>query len=566
MHRTRRVRWAVVLAGALLTAFFFQELFVSRMKSVSVDEPAHIAGGVSHVQLRVLTVNPQHPPLLKALSALALTLAGARWPETQQARALAGGEASFQWVVGGQILQATGVDRALSWARLPMILVATLGGLMLYLWGRRIAGDLPALGALFLYTLDPNILGHGYLVTLDVGLAAFTTLFLFCLWRYTRLPSRSSLVFCGLTLGCALCTKFSATFLFPIAALLLVPHAKPAVVTAAPDEFCPCGSGRKYKDCHASPKAGFDLRFSLPALVPLLWMGLIAVVTVWAIYLFHNPTPYLTGMGKVYADKVPDHLAYLAGRMDTRFLSYFTVAYLLKEPLAYIALAAIGFAVLCRSRKFALGDALFLIVPMAILFLAHVWKAENIGVRYIIPCLPFAHLLGGIALAYLWDSGSVAKRCACGILCGWAIVAAAGIYPDHTSYFNEAACVLDEPSQLGLDGGSRCGIDWLDDSNVDWGTGYKALKEWLRRHEGPTIRMAPVSHFPPEAYGIAYERLEPLDLVSPPKPGRYVVSAHAVAYNTGLVHKYGEGVDWLRSTKPSAIIAHSLYVYDIPAR
>ena len=34
-------------------------------------------------------------------------------------------------------------------------------------------------------------------------------------------------------------------------------------------------------------------------------------------------------------------------------------------------------------------------------------------------------------------------------------IAAAGIYPDHLSYFNEMACLLKTPSNVGLDGGTR---------------------------------------------------------------------------------------------------------------
>jgi hypothetical protein len=486
--------------------------------------------------------------------------------QTAQARDLANGNAALQWAVGSDILIAAGIDRALFWARLPMILIGVMGGLLVYLWGRLIAGAAAGLGALFLFTLDPIILGHAYLVTLDVGLAAFMLLFLFCLWLYARSASRRRLVFTGLALGAVLCAKFSALCLLPVAMVLLVlARAQRPRFEAAAGDLCPCGSGRKFKNCHgAARQPRFDFGGLVHTLRALAVIGAIAAVVVWAIYGFHNPAAYLTGMNSVYADRSPDHLAYLGGRMDTSFTSYFAVAYLLKEPLAYIALALLGLFALWRSRDIQLADKLFLVVPPAVLFLVHMWKADDIGVRYIIPCLPFAHLLGGIALAWLWRSGSRLRRYAAVLLCTWAVAAAISIYPDQLSYFNESACLLDDPGLLGWDGGSRCGVAWLDDSNVDWGLDVKALKSWLDRHaRGRTVRLARFGYFPPEAYGLAYEKLEPLQLVSPPSPGLYAVSAHLVASETGLVHHYREGIDWLRTTPPVAIIGHSIYVYDI---
>ena len=86
--------------------------------------------------------------------------------------------------------------------------------------------------------------------------------------------------------------------------------------------------------------------------------------------------------------------------------------------------------------------------------------ADGLGIRYIIGVLPFTCLAGGARRWRGWcAAGRSAKRCAAGVLCAWLIVAAAGIYPDQLSYFNEMAC-LDEPGKIGLDGAAgadRCG-------------------------------------------------------------------------------------------------------------
>src|SRR5262249_11964065 len=156
----------------------------------------------------------------------------------------------------------------------------------------------------------------------------------------------------------------------------------------------------------------------VPALQSLAWIGLIAIGTVQLIYLFHGPFAYLHGAQLVNADHDENFLAYMAGEMQPRFTSYFAVAYLLKEPLASIGLALAGLVILCRGKALGMKERLFLLLPPAVLFAAHVWKADNLGIRYIIPCLPFAHLLGGIALATLLRSAVPAKRVAGVVLAG----------------------------------------------------------------------------------------------------------------------------------------------------
>src|ERR1035441_7628113 len=107
------------------------------------------------------------------------------------------------------------------WARAPLLLVAAMLAVVIFLWGRQITGGLAAAGAVLLYTMDPTILGHSYLVTTDVGITAFLVLFLFALWNYVLHPGKYRLALCGLALGALLCTKFSAVLLLPVIPVLL---------------------------------------------------------------------------------------------------------------------------------------------------------------------------------------------------------------------------------------------------------------------------------------------------------------------------------------------------------
>ena len=204
-------------------------------------------------------------------------------------------------------------------------------------------------------------------------------------------------------------------------------------------------------------------------------------------------------------------------------------------------------------------------LPPVVLFTIHTMFADGLGIRYIIGVLPFTCLAGGLGLAWLVRSGSIAKRCAAGVLCAWLIVAAAGIYPDQLSYFNEMAC-LDEPGKIGLDGGSRCGPMWLDDSNVDWGQGLKQLSDWLDANaKGRPVRLAYFGSFPPEVYGLPpqSENLSSMDLMRVPAPGLYAVSTHLYAHTNGMIERFRQGSVWMRITQPRAIVGHAFYIYDI---
>ena len=138
----------------------------------------------------------------------------------------------------------------------------------------------------------------------------------------------------------------------------------------------------------------------------------------------------------------------------------------------------------------------------------------------------------------------------------WLPAAAAGIYPDGLAYFNEAACLTTNPGAIGLDGGTRCGPLWLDESNVDWGQSLKQGKAWVDRNaQGQSVHLAYFGSFPASAYGLNVACVGPHELARDPEAGIYVVSAHFAARAQAV---------WLRN--PTEIIGHSMYVYRIQGR
>ncbi len=498
-----------VTAGVLLVALLAALFFISARKSPAFDETGDISAGLSYIQFGEVRANLQHPPLLKELAGLSLWLGGYRLPDTPELReALTAGR---EREIGSQFLAANGPDRALFLARLPFLLLTVLLGALIFLWGRQLLGEAAALAALAIYALDPIILGHGHLATMDVGLAAFVVLFFFTLWNYLEQPTPLRMALCGVTLGLMLCAKFSAIFLLPVAMLLM-------------------------------RRAGW-----------LAWAVMAAVASVMVQAAYLSPGGlflYVSGLQRVNLDHNPDYLVFLGGEFAHNFPAYFPVAYLLKEPLAAIALVGLGcVAVRGTARIILLG------APVLV-FAAHIIFADDLGVRYLIPALPFLQLLGGAAFVWLFRSG-IPGRVAATTLGVWLAFAAWGVAPDHLSYFNEAAALTKDAACLGRDGGSACGPRWLDDSNVDWGQSLLQVREWAAQNApGQRLHLAYFGSFPPTAYGLNAEPYEPG--TQTPAVGLYLVSAHYVAR--------APRASWISRAQPSQVIGHAMYVYRVALR
>ncbi|HSQ31263.1 MAG TPA: glycosyltransferase family 39 protein [Gemmatimonadaceae bacterium] len=558
--RSGKSRAAVAVVCALAALFFAQSLSASLQKSATFDEPMHITAGLSYLGTGRIVISPDHPPLLKELSAAVLQLARIHWPATPEAAALIDREVRFPQALARSVVVDNGPDRVLFWARLPLIFLNTALVFGVYMLGRRLAGTIAGVAAAFLCAFDPNTVAHSFLVTTDLGVTTLLVLFMVALWDYIDRPGPVHVVGSGVALGAALGAKYSAVILPPIAAFLLL-----AAVRWPPAGAQSLAKGPASKQ-KAEPVTVDLLRRYAIAFVA---MCVVAFVVLQIIYLFpHDPLQYIAGWRAIYGGPVQGFEGYMAGRLAPRFYSYYIVAFLLKEPIATIALVVIGLWLAIKGANLPPLNRAFLLLPPILIVAGYTVMSFNIGIRYLLPALPFAHVLGGLAIARLVESVRTTARVVAVLACGWVVLAAAGIYPDSLSYFNEAACLFTDPSRLGLDGGSRCGPMWLDDSNVDWGQGLKQLKTWLDRNApGREVRLGYFGTVPPEAYGLKELPMSDDDILRGTSPGLYAVSAHIVASTPAVAKQMrGGGAEWLRQTRPIAIVGHAYYIFEIPDR
>jgi hypothetical protein len=504
-------------------------------KSATFDEVTHLPAGYSYWIERSIRYNPQHPPLIKEICALPLLLLHLRYPENPSEN---------EWVFGKEFLFRQDAQRILFWGRIPALLLSLGMASFVGLWARHLWGWAGGLLALFLYAFDPTITAHSQLVTTDVGVACFSVLYLWSLRSYLRNPTWKTVLLSGSALGLALGAKFSAVVLIPISVVLLG-------VAAFRGQL----SRGDAPSCAKSEAERFPLRASFwRNLVALSLMTLVAAVFVWVIYFFpKDPLFYWKGIQAVNRDRGVQPYFYLMGTLKPGgWKSYLLVAWLVKTPIPSLLLTVAAVVMWFKGWRATWLDEAFLMVPAAGYFLFYSLFADNIGVRYLIPCFPFLCIFTGRLVQGLCSAGRLHKLFFCALL-AWNLSEYAAIAPDHLSYFNQIA------------GGAENGMEWLSDSNVDWGQGLIQLRRFIEDQKITDYAYFYFGTADPEYYGIRGRRIEGFDFVIHPTRGVVIMSSHLVTRARDVLDRvFGNGpLNWLRHQAPVQIVGHAYYVYEI---
>jgi hypothetical protein len=195
-------------------------------ESVTIDEVAHIAAGVSYLQKLDLRLNEEHPPLPKVLAALPLILRGSHADYSHTSWSIS--EQFFpaymgQWVFGEWFLNKWNDPVAtLHWARMPMLILTLLLGWVIFIYARRLGGDWAGLLCLSVFVSSPTFLTFGPFVHTDMAVTLFTLL---TLWNFANLwqnPNRKNILVFAFCFAGALLSKFTAgILLFVFLAFLL---------------------------------------------------------------------------------------------------------------------------------------------------------------------------------------------------------------------------------------------------------------------------------------------------------------------------------------------------------
>jgi hypothetical protein len=340
----------------------------------------------------------------------------------------------------------------------------------------------------------------------------------------------------------ALVSKYSSIMLLPILASIL--------------GFC-CFFGDR-KTIHLRPgatQAPLSAAVFQSAAV-YLFLFLAALVIVPLAYGFQGIQPWFFGFYRFLSLTQAGQAAFFLGEVSYEgWWNYFIVAFLIKTPIGSLA-AITASLIFCRSGiRLRRREAIFLLTPVVLLFLALSQTKVNIGVRHLLPVYPFLFVLASRLATFNW------RRCSAILMFGAPLLTAFSalrVAPHQLAYFNEFV------------GGPGQGYRYLGDSNLDWGQDLKGLKAYMEKEKLPIIYLSYFGTAPPSYYGIRYQYVPgswplewppPADKVPETAPRKILAIS---AYNLqGVSNPHLPLFRWLSERQPVAKIGYSIFVYDL---
>jgi hypothetical protein len=534
--KARRLWW---LIPALLLVFYLAQCaWFIRTQSLTFDEPVHIAEGLDAWRSGRFEQYNDHPPLARLWCALPLL--GQKWHlEIQKL------PDSFR--VSG----ITPDPESLAWrGRVMNVLLGFLLALLLWRVADRLFSRTGANFALALFAFSPALIAHFSIVATDGAATLFILATAWALVRWRRSPTWIRTLSLGLLLGLLLLAKFSTAPMFVLALLWML--------------FL--GAGKIFKT---------PIRCNWSKTAAALVLGLFVL---WTGYFFHvsrltvhegtltatfpnwsepivKPVrghmnfsvlipagEYVEGFRELVRHNRQGQAAFFLGRVSTRggWKSYYPVVILLKWPTIVLALSLIGLVIVLR-KKVSVPPDLWILASFPALYLAMaIFARFNIGDRHVLPLYPFALLFA--AAAWEWARRKPAVAALLILLAVLNAVDALRFAPGYLSYFTPFV----RPAES---------YRLLTDSNLDWGQGLLALRDYQRNHPRDPMSLSYFGSVDPRFYGIQSN-----ELGSEHVSGTVVVSATNLS---GQFLTEPERYHWLLQQKPVAILDHSLYVFRV---
>lgn len=575
----------MVAVFSVLLIMAAEIVFSVRGESLSWDEGDHIFAGYMSLKTHDYGLNPEHPPLAKMVAALPLLPLALRVPPLQGRyfkleSYLDGREMIFRNGPsdGGRYT----ADSIIFRARMCVTVFVLLLALLTFLAGREMFGTAAGLMAMTLVAFEPTLLTNGPFVTTDTTVSCMFLATIYSLYRWVKAPSLLRLLTVGLAGGLALAAKHSAILLLPMLAVLV-----------AGELVVRCVSLRRSTSGVAWLRAcslhAFKLFGGLAAILAL------AILVLWAFYGFrYSARPPGLHLGPDLATSVRGlkpfeaqgirffaryHLlpeSYLYGLADVRQMSngmptyilgkvyshgvwfYFPVAMAIKLTLGMIGLLGIAAAALLTGRFRLTREIYYLVVPVAVYLAVVIASPLNIGIRHILPTLPFLILLAAGGACALARNKKTWRYAVAALVIAHCLSSLMG-FPTYMAYANEA---WGGPSQTHR---------YLTDSNTDWGQQLIAVKAYVDQHH---IHDCSFAYFVapfilPSDYGIPCKLLPTADTgwvgmeieVPPVVHGPVFISySDLVGYEFGT-EKLNPYQDFI-AREPDAVIQNGVAVYN----
>ncbi|MDP3779097.1 MAG: glycosyltransferase family 39 protein [bacterium] len=616
MYRTTQypTKKTPILAFIMLAAMFGLMLGSIINESAIVDELAHIPAGYGYVTELDFRLNPEHPPLLKAVSGLFVRIfENPHFPTDNPAWTA---DLNGQWSMGYSFLYGSGnnADSIIFWSRIPVILLSIVLGWLLYQWVRRRFGTGAALLMLAFFCFSPTILAHSRYMTTDIGASFGFFIGIASFLRFLEKPTMRNTIIAGVCFGVAQLLKFSLVLLVPIDAIMLI-----LWLISMPFQN------------------KTDWIYNLWRYVKKMLLAIcVATLLIWAVYgvftynypperqlrdttqlmssygfrpavnfdlwlTSHNLTRplgyYMLGILMVQQRAAGGNTAFFLDEVTNRGSRlYFPLLYILKEPLplhifSLIALFYLFTQMMASRKKRAQGIQLLswqeairqyfvewsCVVMIAVYWLISIKSPLNIGIRHVLPTFPFIYILVSVGIMrwmrrhiavnptnlkdivrniFAFVFSMLPQLVIVTLLIIWLILGTITATPSFLSYYNELA------------GGTSQGWRIAVDSNYDWGQDLKRLNDFV---EANNITHISLDYFG-GGVGQYYmgSRVTQWSGAQGQPKGWFAISStfRQGEFGTpidGLVRTNpGEHYEWLKQYPPVARAGQSIFIYKLP--
>lgn len=603
------------IAFFLLAAMFGMLLGSILNESAIVDELAHIPAGYSYATFFDYRLNPEHPPLLKAISGLFIRIVtNPHFPTEIPAwkEAING-----QWDMGYSFLYHSGndADAIIFWARLPIILLTIFFGWFLYIWANKRFGSRAALFMLTFFCFSPTMIAHSRYVTTDLGASFGFFIGIATFINVLQRPTARNAIVAGICFGIAQLLKFSLVLLLPMYSLMFI-----FWIMTMPTEH----------------KQAW-LQLLRIYVKKLIITGCVALATIWIIYgifTYHYPPQrqladttyllssygfrpavnfdlwlvrhsltrplghYLLGVLMVQQRAAGGNTAFFLGEVSNQGSRlYFPLLYLVKEPLplhlfSLIALlyGAAQFRTwrlkrkqtgihLTHSIRRAMHDYFIewsCVIMIAVYWIISMKSPLNIGVRHVLPTFPFIYILVARGLAswtrsplkeqlqkehMIWSKifatlfKTFPRYAITALFFFWLAINTLTTSPHFLSFYNE------------LGGGTPNGWNIAVDSNYDWGQDLKRLADFVEKNNISTIALDYFGGGVPSYY--MGNRVEQWWSLKGQPKGWFAISAtfRQGTFGTlapGFMDTSVGSYNWLKQYPPIARAGYSIFIYKLP--
>ena len=517
--------------------FVARVVATSSTTSATFDEPEYITAGYSYVATHELRLELWHPPLAFVLAGLAVR---SRFDLPFQPDPLAWQRAEPRRIARSFLYADTNdADAILHTARIPSLLFGIATIVLIGAWASRLWGPRAGWFALLLAAFDPNLIAHAAVATPDIAVTFFTLLAMFVTWRYIQAPSRARWIAIIACVGLAVATKHVALLLGPMIACVLVERAFVL-------------GGRTW-----ARTIGRTLLETVAVVALCLAAG--ALVLGAEVFAMFRPLVQSLHAQLGHLDHLPK--AYLHGEIVRGgWWWYYVVVAALKIPLGTLVLVTVATQLPRAGTVLDRAAVMFLVVPMLLVFGFITWSRIDLGIRLILPAVPFAIILAARAATFAgvwWRRVTTAAVAV-------TVISSAIATTHELGYFNEAARVLG--------GGAR----WLSDSNLDWGQDLNRLDRYLRETHAPPIYLAYFGGGSPTYLGIRHATLptaanfapdadiidDRTESIAPCQADRQLVAISRFR-EQGIAEISPTIYDWLASQTPIATLGTSIRVYDV---